>query len=232
MFTSRHSALVVLGIGVLVLSGCTRVDHSAEPRHSAAPSASASPSTTSTKPTLSHLVVSPNGLGDLVPGQPVPADSPATAVMTWDATKCVDAAAGITPGSPGAGAWLAAYPDAANFDGASWPPFDITPTQARTDPTMDIQIWSPELKTAQHIGVGSSLIQLQSAYGTSLTVDSADNSDVYTLRGMRGQLMFEFLKGPDNVGEPEGVVAWMQIIPLSVAPFHIANSDGAGPCSE
>jgi len=43
-------------------------------------------------------------------------------------------------------------------------------------------------------------------------------------------LLFETLKGPDNVGAPEGVVVWMQIIPLAVSPFHIANSDAAGPC--
>jgi hypothetical protein len=68
-------------------------------------------------------------------------------------------------------------------------------------------------------------------YGSALTVDSAENSDVYVLHGTQGQLMFEVLKGPDNAGEPEGVVVWMQVIPLDIAPFHIANTDAAGPCS-
>jgi hypothetical protein len=234
MRSTTRVTLVALGIGgALALAGCSPVS-----QHSAAGSTSgstesprATASQAPTKPALTQLVVTPDGLGDLVPGAPVPLDSPSTAIMKFDATKCVSADEGIAAGSPGAGAWLPAYSNSLTYAGSGMP-FDVGPVSAQSDPIRQIAIWSPELKTAKHVGVGSSATQVKAAYGSALTVDSADNSDVYVLKGSHSELLFEVAKAGAGLPiEETGTVVWMHIVPIGSTPLHYANSDAAGVCN-
>jgi hypothetical protein len=223
----RVGALVLAVAGSLVLAGC------APSEHDAAPTASASPSPVPTigKPTLSQLVVTPNGLGDLVPGAAVPSEPAATAIVTYDPTKCVAPAEGITAGSPGAGAWVPAYPNSLTYAGSGMP-FDVGPVSSMTDAIRDIEIWSPELKTAKGIGAGSTAAQLKAAYGSAITLDAADNSDVYVLPGSHSELVFEVAKaGAGLPVEETGTVVWMRIVLLGTTQLHIANTDVSGACS-
>jgi hypothetical protein len=226
---SGFRALIVVAAVALALTGCAPATTSADP--TASSSVTPTPSPAATKPTLAQLVVSSDGLGYLAPGQPVPTEPAATAIVTYDATKCVDAVSGVTAGSPGAGAWIPNYPDGDSSLG-SGVPFDVGPVEDASTPIFESEIWSPELKTAENTGVGSTVAQLTAAYGSDLTVDRADNSDVYVLDGTTSKLLFEVAKDDSGMSaEQIGTVVWMRIVPTGDTSLHIANSDAAGPCS-
>jgi hypothetical protein len=229
-----RGGIVVLALtAALALAGCASgsgVDNGAR-TPSATPVPSATAALPTGKPTLSQLVVSPNGLGYLVPGAAVPAKPVTTAIMTYNPTKCVAPAEGVTAGSPGAGAWLPAYPNGLTWSG-SGVPFDVGPVAASTDAIAQIEIWSPDLKTARGIGAGSTVAQLKHAYGASLTLDSAPNSDVYVLTGTSSKLLFEVAKTAAGLPvEETGTVVWMRIVPLADTTLHIADTDATGPCA-
>ncbi|HEX4399929.1 MAG TPA: hypothetical protein VHZ98_01220 [Galbitalea sp.] len=215
--------------GSLALAGCTSTGPSVGPTGSASARSSALTPTTG-KPTLSQLVVTPNGLGYLAPGAAVPSEPAAKAIVTYNPTKCVAAAEGITAGSPGAGAWLPVYPTGVTWAGSGIP-FDVGAVAGPTSAIPLIEIWSPNLKTAKGIGAGSPVAQLTKAYGKALSVDRADNSDVYILPGARSELLFEVAKAAAGLPvEETGTVVWMRIVPLGTTQLHIANTDVSGPC--
>jgi hypothetical protein len=169
-------------------------------------------------------------LGYLVPGAAVPSQPAATAIVTYNPTKCVDAAAGIAVGSAGAGAWLPAYPNGLTWAGSGIP-FDVGAVAGPMDDIPLIEIWSPDLKTAKGIGAGSTVQQLKAAYGSALSSDHAENSDVYILSGAHSELLFEVAKAAAGLPvEETNTVVWMRIVPLGTSQLHIANTDVSGPC--
>jgi hypothetical protein len=217
--------------GALGLAGCAPATTAAAPSSTSTAPPSAVPTPAPAKPTLAQLVVSPDGLGYLVAGEPVRNEPAAAAIVSYDPTKCVNTDGGLTVGSPGAGAWLSDYPDGDTWAGRG-APFDVGPVASETDPISEIEIWSPELKTVKHLGVGSTPAQLTAAYGAALSLDSADNSDVYILRGASTQLLFEVAKPDSGLPAAEiGTVVWMRIVPIEDTGLHIANTDVAGPCA-
>jgi hypothetical protein len=228
------SARVGLGaiaiVTLVALAGCTSDTHGGA-GSSSKPTPSSTAALSTGKPLLSQLVVSTNGLGNLAPGQVVPAEPAAKAIVVYNPTKCVAAAEGIVAGSPGAGAWLPTYPKGLNWSGSGFP-FDVGPVTGPTEPISEIEIWSPDLKTAKGIGAGSTVAQLKAAYGSSLTRDVAVNSDVYVLTGAHSKLLFEVAKKAAGLPvEETGTVVWMRIVPLAQTQLHIADTDSAGPCS-
>jgi hypothetical protein len=231
---TRAGVVTLVVADAVALAGCTssgHTGHGAGPTSAGTPAPSVTPALPTGKPALSQLVVSPDGLGYLVPGAAVPTKPAATAIMNYNPTKCVAPAEGVTVGSPGAGAWVPAYPNGLTWSG-SGAPFDVGPVGASTDAIAQIEIWSPNLKTAKGIGAGSTVAQRKSAYGASLTLDSAPNGDVYILRGTHSKLLFEVAKAPAGLPvEETATVVWMRIVPLAATTLHIADTDATGPCA-
>jgi len=227
-FATRVGVALLAAASIIVLAGCTAPTSDAGSSSTPAPTTSTS---SSGKPTLSQLVASPDGLGYLSVGSPVPVKPAATEIVTYKATKCVSSAEGITSTSPGAGAWVPTYPTSLIWSGSGLP-FDVGATRASTDPIGVIEIWTPEIKTAKGVGAGSTPAELTKAYGTKLTVSRAANSDVYVLKGARSELLFEVAKAAAGLNSAEtGTVVWMRIVPLGTVQLHIADTDSAGPCS-
>ncbi|HEY5231899.1 MAG TPA: hypothetical protein VIJ11_13535, partial [Galbitalea sp.] len=96
-----RGAVVVGALVVVVgLSGCAPAALPA-PHPTSSHVVAAPTPTPTTPPALSELVLSPDGLGPLRIGFPVPDQPLASAVVVWDPTKC-----GTT------GAWISRYTDA------------------------------------------------------------------------------------------------------------------------
>src|SRR5690349_13541633 len=66
------------------------------------------PTSVSSKPELSELVLSPDGLGPLLVGQAPPVTDPAIDILVFDVDHCADDEESIMYGVP-AGKWVANY---------------------------------------------------------------------------------------------------------------------------
>ena len=71
-----------------------------------APVETPTPTPEPTKPALSELVLTTEGLGDLVVGEPAPDTDPELALVEWDPVNCVVEGSGLSEGDPGAGSWV------------------------------------------------------------------------------------------------------------------------------
>ncbi len=240
MRTPRGIAPVALGIAALVLlASCsmspstpdaapsTVASDPATPAPTQTPSVAPTP-TTQAKPTLDQLVVSPDGLGPILIGKTVTSQPDAAAVVTWNATLCSKPA-----GAQYAGGWVPNYPTVKTIFQPSIFPFTFASAK-KTSPVTFILVWSKDLRTAAGIGVGSTVADITSAYGSVDQVVHAATTDLYVIKGSRGQLVIEvaskYEKGLSSWSKSAvGTVQWMQIA-TSSKPVSIANSDVGGSC--
>jgi hypothetical protein len=185
-------------------------------------SASAIPTSTPapTKPTLDQLVVSPNGIGPLVIGQPVVIEPADLATVAFNPHHC-----GVSPGADYPD-WESTYPN---------PSFSVALIGATPSGTIaGLEVDSPDLKTAEGIHLGSSVADLKTAYPTIDSVTPSYSTDLYTVRGTHGKLVFEVANNamPGNwTADQLGTVVLETIWQLSDTPTSFANSDGAGGCA-
>lgn len=165
------------------LAGCSAADIPAEAGDSASLSAepiTASPEpspSVSGQPQLADLVLSPEGLGPLAIGLPLPVEDPSTAVVVWNGDNCA-----------GDGEWVANYPSAPVFGGTD-KPFSFA-VSGKDDPLTYVIVWSNSIATAEGVRVGSSLSDLIAAYPTAART-AALTSDLYVVTGVSGNLVFE-----------------------------------------
>ena len=258
MTTLRSVAATILLAGVLSASvaGCSPdLVPSADSSTESTPAAGASPAastpavdpsagpaleTASSPPDLATLVVTPDGIGSLVMGQPILALPEASALVLWDPDQCVRE--GRAVGDPSAGAWMANYGEGP-VDWARTPvqAFTVYPENRVKDGVVDgFTVWSPELETASGIHPGSTRAELEAAYPSQTSVTHAPMTDVYVLpdpAGGTNALWFEVATEAyvANGQFPSSIVdsvLWIEIMPGDAAPYSLTETDsGGGPCA-
>jgi hypothetical protein len=172
-------------------------------------------------PALAHLTLTPNGLGDLRLGAPVASSD----LVNYGRHAC-----------PSSGGWLPRYAQSSDTSGGQQlNPFDVdTRAGSRTAAVTAVFVWSRSIRTSQGIHVGSSLADVRAAYPhAKVTVSSA--SDLYVVKGSRGQLVLEVSRN-NEYGRGEwppnvlGTVVWMDVVAAGSEPEPLAGSNDAGPC--
>ena len=219
-----------LAIVTVALAGCAPVTPSADPSSSAVPSAQPSqspvatptptPTPTPTKPTLSELALTPDGLGPLKPGAAVPHEPASIAIVAWNPNACA-----------GTGEWLATYPRQTTGDDIH--PFSFA-SGSKNDPIRLLTVWTSDIKTAEGIGVGSTAAEVAAAYPQIVPVHG-DVSDLYTLKGATGELVFEVPTAmAANPAEwPKsalGTVVWEYLDTAGTKAFSETTLQGGADC--
>lgn len=189
--------LVAAVLGVAVLTGCA--PSGADAGATATPDSSSAPPTATPvadptalgEPTvtLSELVLSPEGIGPIRMGQAVQADA---AVAQLDAAYCDS----NHPDS-GHGGWVPNYPPTpvnGNY------PFFLESAEAAVDsPVIWIAVGSDEIRTAEGLGIGSTIAELNAFYGSAIATIETDMAVAHVVQGANGQLVFWGLEVVDGV---------------------------------
>jgi len=229
--TPSRSLSVVLAVGIaaLVLTGCTPETTELKPVET--PTSEPAPAATTppvgSKPAVSDLVLTTEGLGELHLGETPPAENPTTDLVTHS----LDACAGT--GSPTADLWLANYPESDEGFGPQ-APFAI---QVTGDVLTRIDVNTSDIITDQGLALGSSLDAVLGTYpgGPDEVVNHADVSDVYVFLGTNGKLMFEV--AVDRIpgywdAEAVNTVVHLSSIAIDEPAYGVAATDNTiGVCN-
>ena len=220
------SIAALVAVAALALTGCEPT--TADPKPTATeltptetPTATHDPA----KPELGELVLTTEGLNELVFGETPPNDDPTSNVAIFDVDACE------AEGLPGI--WVANYPDIDEGFGPQ-APFTI---QVLSDALTRIDVASSDIFTDKGIHVGSSLDEVLGVYpgGPDQVVNHADVSDVYVIKGTKGQLQFEVAvdRIPDY-WDPAALdtVVFLSAIDIFTEPYGVAATDNAiGQCN-
>lgn len=218
--------MAVIGVAALALTGCDP-DTGADPTPSdtvASPTATPTPTADASKPQLDELFLTTEGMGELEFGETPPTGDPGVNLVEFDSHAC-DA-----EGMPGL--WLATYPD---IDEGLGPqaPFAV---QVLGDAVTRIDVNSSEIFTDTGIHIGSSLDEVLGVYsgGPDQVVNHADVSDVYVIKGTKGQLQFEVAvdRVPDYWDAAVlDTVVFLSAIDIFTEPYGVAATDNViGVC--
>ena len=203
---------IPLSLAVVMLSvalvGCGSEVEPAPESTTAGPSASDTPVPTETveplvKPALDELIISPDGLGPIQIGQAYAPRDPATDVLYWDDTFCgfaEDPAYG--PEYAGDyGNWKHTY------SGEYFEPLaEVDYGATAESPVIRITTFLEEIRTEDGLGTGSSIAELEAAYGDNLIKSAEDAYYPYVVYGRSGQLVFWLSY------ETPGVVYMLQVL--------------------
>ena len=215
----RGIALSVGLVAIFALAGCAPAVTSGTPSPTHTTAESEPTPTPVAPPELSDLVITPDGLGALAIGSPVPDQSSGSALVTWNATKC-----GAT------GAWVPNYPDSLGLDQVSDVPF-VVGTTSKSDPVKFIRVASIDIHSAKGIHIGSTAAELTAAYPTfDHTVDEG-LVVLYSINGANSQLVFEFAK-QGSIPADDGTVVQIEAESGTGTPVGAAGTDGFGYCPQ
>lgn len=192
-------------------------------------------SDTATPPALATMTLTPDGLGPLRIGAPVPDHGTPTAMVIWDPDYCREFP---HPQGGSTGAFHANYPHTVSPALGSVAPFTVVTAHGESDGTISsMVVFTPEVETTLGLGVGASRTELIAAYPSFDEHWSGPLSDVYALNGDNGRLVFEVAKRAtaplhdywsDDVLD---TVLWMLVVPAGAPAPAIAASDAGGPCA-
>ena len=220
------SIIAVVATAGLLLTGCDQQSELPPVEEtSPTPTATETSAPDPTKPKLGDLTLSTEGLGELQFGSTPPSNNPAVNLLTFDDDACE------AEGLPGI--WKATYPD---FDEGFGPmaPYAV---QVKDDGVTRIDVNTAQIFTDTGIHIGSSLDEVLGVYsgGPDEVINHADVSDVYVIKGTKGQLQFEVAvdRIPDY-WDPSVIdtVVFLSAIDITSEPFGVAATDNAiGTCS-
>ncbi len=223
-FVLPSAVLVVIALTVGLAACDTGVDPSSASSTGASTTAPPQPSSSpsvpapAVPPALAELTLSPDGLGPLRLGSPVPDVPAASAVVVWNGTKCGRG-----------GAWLANYPAGPIGPGGdpTGAPFFFAVAH-KIDSLSYINISSTQIKTSAGISIGSSVARLKTAYPEFDRVVAAPTTTLYELNGSHGTLVMEVgTKGKVPASEANRVVL-MEIEQLGAESGSLFGNDAGG----
>ena len=226
---SRIRGLSIIGVvatAALLLTGCDQQsDVPAVEESNPTPTTTETIAPDPSKPELGDLTLSTEGLGELQFGSTPPSDNPAVNLLTFDEDACE------AEGLPGI--WKATYPDVDEGFG----PMAPYAVQVKDDGVTRIDLNTAQIFTDTGIHIGSSLDEVLGVYsgGPDQVLNHADVSDVYVIKGTKGQLQFEVAvdRIPDY-WDPAVIdtVVFLSAIDITTEPFGVAATDnGIGNCS-
>ncbi len=220
------SIVAIVATAGLLLTGCDQQSELPPAEESSpAPTASETVAPDPSKPELGVLTLSTEGLGELQFGSTPPSDNPSVNLVTFDDDACE------AEGLPGI--WKANYPDIDEGYGPT-APFAV---QVKDNGITRIDINSAQIFTDTGIHIGSSLDEVLGVYsgGPDQVVNHADVSDVYVIKGTKGQLQFEVAvnRVPDYWDSSViDTVVFLSAIDITSEPFGVAATDNAiGICN-
>lgn len=198
------SSKLVLGAAVIavLLTGCgaqptPQSSPTPSPSQPASSSPSPAPSPAPTKPSLYSLVLSPDGLGPLVPGQAPPVTDPALDILVYDPEACAFVPEWDPSGTPPAdtGLWISNYGvDPSTNDPG---PFGVLIVDGKIH---TIGIYDHGLETTAGAHLGMTRDELLAVYPTGITLETENYGlDTYRLRGTSGDLIFTLWENTPGV---------------------------------
>ena len=165
------------------------------------------------RPALDGLLLSNGGLGGLRTGADPSRAAARAKIVRWDPQRCAEF--DIEPGG-----WVANYPSITGIWGNEQAPFSLDVADGKVT---RIDLWTDGPRTAEGIGVGSTLAELQDAYGDNVTQGGeAGLSQVWLLQQSAGTLAFE-------IAQPIGDGYWPDSIAGTVVAARILEPGYPNP---
>lgn len=202
------------------------------PSPSPEPSVSPSPAVPSGPPSVSSLVITPEGMNGLVIGEPIPAS-----MATWDPQGC-------RPGNENQAdyfaeddpVWQAFIPTYDTFtyqkDGYTHEAYPFEPHHDENGNLRWLRVRSDQIRSDRGIGIGSSEADVRSAYPDAevFLKGAGDAYRTYNITGETGRLVIEIAGAGFEYGAAPTV--WTMYLESPDEELHsIGGGDAGGFCA-